>query len=122
MSDGQRFTHRHDTVGQAHLHCLIGTHRPTGQDQVHRSRVPDHPREPHGSAVDERHSPTPAEDTEDRVLFDDPQIGQQCQLQAAGDGIARDRGDEWFRQRHAAWAHRPGTVRVELRSPRLVGD
>ncbi len=122
MRDGQRFTHRHDAVGQADLHRLVCVNGPASEDQVHGPRVTDHPRKPNRPAIDQRHAPATAEDAEDRVLLDHPQVGKQRQLQATGHRVTGDRRDKRLGQGHATRAHRSGAVRVNLRPTRLVGD
>src|SRR5439155_16269465 len=55
------------TVREAHAERLLARHAPPGEDQVHRLAVADEAGEAHGTEVDQRHAPAPAEDAEDGV-------------------------------------------------------
>ncbi len=68
--------------------------------------VPDQPGQPDSAAVDQRHTPPPAEHPEHRALFGHPQVAPQRELQAAGDRVATDRGDHRFGQHHSRRPHR----------------
>ena len=59
------------------------------------------------SSIDERHAPPTTEHAEYRIGGSNPEIAEQRQLEASRNGVALDRGDEWFRGHHACrseWA------------------
>ena len=92
----------------------LGSHRTAREDQVHGAAVPDQPRQPHGAAVDQGDAPAPAEHPEHRVLFGDPQVAPQRQLETAGHRVTTHRGDDRLGQRHPGRAHRAGAGAVRL--------
>ena len=72
---------------------LVAGDAATGEDQVERVAEADEAGQPHRAAVDERHTPAAAEHAEHRVAGGDPQVAPARQLEAAGDGVALDRGE-----------------------------
>src|SRR5581483_11570860 len=77
-----------------------------GEDHVHGPAGADEAGQAHRAAVDQRHAPPAAEDTEDGGLVRDPQVAPQGQFQAAGHGVAGYRRDDRLGQPQAAHAHR----------------
>ncbi len=67
---------------------------PTGEDQIERRPLTDEPGQADGAAVDERHPPTTAEHAEHRVVGGDAQIAPEGELEATGDRVTLDRGDD----------------------------
>jgi hypothetical protein len=55
----------HHPVREPEGERLARIDRASGQDHVEGPRQPDQARETHRAAVEERHAPPPAEDTED---------------------------------------------------------
>jgi AcrR family transcriptional regulator len=100
-----------DAVREADVVGLGRGHRPAGQDQVHRPALPDEPRQPERAAVDERHAPAAAEDTEGRVGLHHPQVTPERELKAARHGVSGDGGDDGLAQLHAGAAERSGLSR-----------
>ena len=106
LGRAERGAGRHDPVGEPHLVRLGGGHRPPGNDHVKCPAHPDQPRQPHGAAVDQRHAPATAEDTEDRVLLDDPQVTPAGEFESPGHRVAGDGGDHRLGHPHPGRAHR----------------
>jgi hypothetical protein len=84
---------RHDAVDQPDRERLRGVHGPSGEDQVHRSARPDQARQADGTAVEQRHPPSPAEDAQHRVLLGDPQVAPQREFKPARNSVSGDRRD-----------------------------
>ncbi len=72
--------------------------------------MPDQPGEADRAPVDERYPEAAAEDPEDRVLCGHPEIAPDGELEAAGDRVPLDRGDDRFGELEAGGAHRAGAV------------
>ena len=71
---------------------------------------PDQPRQPHRSAVDQRHAPATAEHPEDRVVRRDPEVAPGRELEPARHRVPLDRRDHRLRQPHPRRPHRPVAV------------
>ena len=95
----------HQTVREAHAERLLARDAPPGEDQVHRLAVADEAGEAHGTEVDQRHAPAPAEDAEDGVGGRHAEIAPERQLEAARYGVALDRGEDRLREQHARRPH-----------------
>src|SRR5579883_1830173 len=61
-----RRTATHDPIGEADLERFLRGDRPPGQDHVESAAMPDKARQSYGAAIDQRHSPSPAERSEER--------------------------------------------------------
>src|SRR5262249_52646203 len=83
-----------DIFAQADAQALLRGHFPPGQDDLQRATVADDARQPHGSPVDQRDTPTAAVDAEVRPFRHHPEIAPQPQLHPAGDGRALDGRDD----------------------------
>ena len=101
-----RLALRHEAIGEAHAQRLFSAHRSAGENEIHRLRMPDQPRQPYGAEIDQRHAEAAAIDAEDRILGDHAQIGPQRKLHAAGHRKALHRGDHRFCQPQPARPHR----------------
>src|SRR5262249_51425256 len=97
---------RSDVFAQAHVQALLRRHLASRQDDLQRTTQPDDPRQPHGSPVDQRHTPTAAIDAEVRALRHHPEIAPQPQFHSAGDGRALDGGDDRLVQLEPGGAER----------------
>ena len=102
-------------VGETHAQRFVAADAAAGEDEVERVRVADQARQADRAAVDERHTPPPAEHAEHRVARRDAQVAPQRELEPARDRVALDRGDH--RLRRAASASGPSDRR-RRRSPR----
>jgi hypothetical protein len=120
-----------DVFAQADGQALLGRHFSPGENDLERPALADDSRQPHGSAVNQRHTPTAAIDAEVRPLRHHPKIAPQPQLHPAGDGRALDRRDDRFVQleprgtQRSAWnfpaiAARPRGRDVEF-AQRIIG-
>ena len=69
-----RFALQHQAVGEAHAQRFFSAHRTPGEDEIHRLRMPDQPRQPYGAEIDQRHAETAAENAEGGVLGNDPHV------------------------------------------------
>ena len=101
-----------DTIGQADGERLVCGDRAAGEDQVEGATGTDDARQAHRAAVDQWHTPAPAEDTQDGVGLKDAQVAPQRELKATGNREAADRGDDRLVQGHPARPHR--AVRAEV--------
>src|SRR3989454_8889155 len=82
-----------DIFAQADRQALFCRHFSPRENDLERPALADDSGQPHGSAVDQRHTPTAAIDAEVRPLRHYPEVAPQPQLHPAGDGRALDRGD-----------------------------
>src|SRR3546814_17210354 len=76
------------------------------QDHVERTTLADDAWQAHGATVDQRHPPAPAEHAEDGGALDHAQIAHQRRFQSSGHGVATDRRNHRFAEKHPAWPHR----------------
>jgi hypothetical protein len=82
--------------------------------------VADQPSQPDGATVHEWNAPASAVHAEDRVLGGDAQIAPRRQLEAAGDGVALDGGDDGLAQEHSCRPDRPVAIRRDAAGSRRV--
>src|SRR5262249_48903576 len=122
---------RADIFAQADVQALLRRYFPPRQDDLQRATLADDARQPHGSPVDQRDTPTAAVDAEVRAFRHHPEIAPQPQLHPAGDGRALDgrddrlvqlepRGPERSARNFAAITTRPSRRDIEL-AQRMVG-
>src|SRR5262245_6191220 len=117
---GTRAALRREIFAQADLQALLCRHFAPGQNNLQRATQADDARQAHGTAVDQRHAPTAAIDTEVGVFRHHPEIAPERELHAAGDGGALDGGDHRLVQLEPRGAQRPtrnvAAVAARLRS------
>lgn len=82
-----------EPIDETEAERFLARHGATGENHVERTALTDESRQSNGSAVDERHTPTPAEYTEHGVTRGHPEITKQRELQPARDGVTFDGGD-----------------------------
>ncbi len=99
-----------DPRHQPHRSRLLGRNATSGEEHVERVAHADEPRQSNGSAIDQRHPPPPAEDTENRVGRGDTEIAPASQLETAGDGVSFHSSDDGFGEHHATRSHRPFAI------------
>ena len=97
---------RHDTLAQADAKAFIRRDLAAGEDDVERPAPPDDARQPHRTAVDQRHAPAAAVDAHVGALLHHAQIAPQRQLHAARDGRPRNRRDHRLRKLQPCRPHR----------------
>jgi hypothetical protein len=90
---GECSARRNDPRRQTHTQRFLRAHWPPGEDEVEGLPLADEPGQAHGAAVDEGHTPPPAEHPEHRVVGHHPQVAPERELEATGDGVPLDRGD-----------------------------
>lgn len=112
LRGGQRLAGPDHAAGQPHCQGLVGVDRAAGEDHVQRPPHADDARQAHGAAVDQRHAPAAAEHAEHGIVLHHPQVGQQGQFEAPGDGVSADRGNQRFGQGHPGRPHRAGCAAV----------
>ncbi len=112
LRGGQRLARLDHAAGEPHGQRLVGVDRAAGEDHVQRPPHADDARQAHGATVDQRHAPAAAEDAEHGVALGHAQVGQQGQLEAAGDGVSAYRGDQRFGQAHPRRPHGTGRATV----------
>src|SRR5262245_30108377 len=83
-----------DVFAQADIQALLRRHLAPRQNDLQRATLADDSRQPHGSPVDQRHTPTAAIDAEVRALRHHPEIAPQPHFHPAGDGRALDGRDD----------------------------
>ena len=71
---GERLPRGHHAVGEADGQRFLRIDRAAGEDEVHRAALADQPRQAHRAAVDQRHTPAAAKDTEHRRLVGHAQV------------------------------------------------
>ena len=98
----EREAGRGQPVRQPHAQRFVAADASSGQDEIERMRVADQAGQPHGAAVDERHTPTPAVHTEHGVSGGDPEIAPERELEPARHRVALDRRDHGLAEQHAA--------------------
>src|SRR5215813_11998920 len=64
----------HHAIDQSYRERLVRTHRPAGQYEIKSAAEADYPRQPYCASINQRHSPAPIENAEDRVLFHDSHV------------------------------------------------
>ena len=96
----------HDAVGEADGQRLGRADCAPGEDHVERTPVADEPGQPDGAAVHERDAEAAAEDAEDGALRGHAEVAPERDLQAAGDGVALDGGDDRLAEQKARDAQR----------------
>src|SRR5207237_9446580 len=87
---------RHHVLAGADAQRFLGWHLAHREDDLQRAAHADDAWQAHRAAVDERHAPAPAIDTEVRALFHYAHVAPERELEAAGDRRAGHRGDYWL--------------------------
>lgn len=106
----QRVAAGHDAIGEPHLACLVAAHTTTGENQVQRVAVTEHPGKADGAAIDERHAPPSTIDAKYRIFCRHAQVTPKRELKAARDGKTFHRRDNGFAEQHTRRPHRAVTV------------
>src|SRR5436190_19960670 len=113
----ERGARRDQPVRESHAKRFFTGYPAAGQDEDERVAVSDQPSEPNRAAVHQWNAPAPAVHTEDRVLRGDAEIAPRRKLEAAGDRVPFDGGDDRLGKQHAGRPDRAVAVAAEAARP-----
>ena len=99
-----------EPVGEPDSESLGTVDGTAGQDEVDGPGMADQAGQADGPEIAERDAEPAAEDAEDGVVGGDAEVAPEGELEATGDGVALDGGDDGFGQRQPGRAHRAGAV------------
>jgi len=112
---------RHQSVRYAHPERFVPVDAAARKDQIHGVTVTDKTRKPNGTEIEQGHTESATEHSEDGIIGGDTHVAPERQLETAGNRVALDGRDHRLAEEHAGWPERPRAILDE--SPALTrGD